>query len=32
MLSDDQKRVALKRNIEHARGMARRLRADGEEG
>jgi len=32
MLSDNQKRVALKRNIEHARGMARRLRADGEEG
>jgi len=32
MLSDEQKRTALKKNIEHARGMARRLRADGEEG
>jgi hypothetical protein len=29
MLSDKQKRVALKKNIEHARGMARRLRAEG---
>ena len=29
MLSDKQKRAALKKNIEHARRMARRLRADG---
>ena len=29
MLSDKQKRAALKKNIEHARGMARRLRAEG---
>ena len=29
MLSDKQKRAALRKNIEHARGMARRLRAEG---
>ena len=29
MLSHKQKRAALKKNIEHARGMARRLRAEG---
>jgi len=31
MLSDEQKRKALKKNIEHAHDMARRLRADGVE-
>jgi hypothetical protein len=29
MLSAKQRRIALKKNIEHARDMARRLRADG---
>jgi hypothetical protein len=29
MLSHKQKRAALKKNIEHARGMARHLRAEG---
>ena len=29
MLSEKQRRTALKKNIEHARDMARRLRADG---
>src|SRR3954466_4175669 len=29
MLSDKQKRAALRKNIEHARDMARRLRAEG---
>src|SRR3954454_10392549 len=32
MLSDKQKRAALKKNIKHARDMARQLRADGVEG
>ena len=32
MLSHKQKRAALKKNIEHARGMARRLRAEGVDG
>ena len=32
MLSDKQKRAALKKNIRHARDMARQLRADGVEG
>jgi hypothetical protein len=31
MLSDKQRRTALKKNIEHAHDMARRLRADGME-
>jgi hypothetical protein len=31
MLSDKQRRTALKKTIEHARDMARRLRADGVE-
>jgi hypothetical protein len=31
MLSDKQRRTALKKNIAHARGMARRLLADGVE-
>ena len=32
MLSNKQKRAALKKNIKHARDMARQLRADGVEG
>ena len=32
MLSDKQRRTALKKNIAHARDMARRLRAEGVEG
>jgi hypothetical protein len=32
MLSEKQRRTALKKNIEYARDMARRLRADGVEG
>jgi hypothetical protein len=32
MLSDKQRRTALKKNIAHARTMARRMRADGVEG
>jgi hypothetical protein len=32
MLSEQQRRTALKKNIEYARDMARRLRADGVEG
>ena len=32
MLSGKQKRAALKKNIKHARDMARQLRADGVEG
>ena len=32
MLSDKQRRTALKKNIEYARDVARRLRADGVEG
>ena len=32
MLSDKQKQAALKKNIKHARDMARQLRADGVEG
>jgi hypothetical protein len=32
MLSHKQKRAALKKNIEHARGMARRLRAEDVDG
>ncbi len=32
MLSEKQRRTALKKNIEYARDMARRLRAEGVEG
>jgi hypothetical protein len=32
MLSEQQRRTALKKNIEYARAMARRLRAEGVEG
>jgi hypothetical protein len=32
MLSDKQKRAALRKNIAYARGMARRLRAEGVDG
>jgi hypothetical protein len=32
MLSDKQKRTALKKNIEHAHGMARHFRAEGVDG